>query len=257
MTEQAIQTVEETGRDMATPEHKPQTMMDMLGVAVQNNYDPETISKFLDQIERVEKREAKQAYERAMSSFKQDMPRVSKNAQNNHLHNKYATLDHVLNTLSPIMAEHGLRVSWDSEPVDKYLMVTCRVTHRSGHFEETRFPSEITPPNKGQNAAQAMAVAKTYGERYTLMAALGIAATDDTDGNTGKAQTRITQGQIDDLQAACDAAGMSAKDACQTMAEYWRIEINSLADIPPEKFGAVMQKLKAKAGNKGARDENS
>jgi hypothetical protein len=59
--------------------------------------------------------------------------------------------------------------------------VTCILTHEKGHSEETSLQG---PPDTSgsKNSIQAVGSSVTYLCRYTLLAACGLAASEDTDG---------------------------------------------------------------------------
>jgi hypothetical protein len=66
--------------------------------------------------------------------------------------------------------------------------VTCTIRHILGHSESVAMGA-APDTGPGRNAIQARGSAKSYLERYTLLAATGMAASDtDNDGNTVKGE---------------------------------------------------------------------
>jgi hypothetical protein len=95
---------------------------------------------------------------------------------------KYADLGSVLKMARPILARHGLAVI---QPVTRrdlgVIEVETIVLHTSGHMLRWRF--DIA----GTGSPQQLGSAITYARRYSLQAALGVAAVDD-DGQAAKGE---------------------------------------------------------------------
>lgn len=101
----------------------------------------------------------------------------------------HAELHDITRTLVPLMAKHGLSHRWTIAQENGKITVTCIVTHRDGHSESVAL-SASADDSGGKNSIQAIASTKTYLERYTLLAATGVATGGelDDDGRTyGKA----------------------------------------------------------------------
>lgn len=106
---------------------------------------------------------------------------IGKDATNPHFKNKYASLDAILETVRPILAEQGLVVTQTSETLmdGKALKVISILLHESGEW----LSSEAFVPLSKQDA-QGAGGALTYGRRYSLCALLALATDEDDDGNT-------------------------------------------------------------------------
>ncbi len=90
---------------------------------------------------------------------------------------KYATLAHIIKTVTPVLTANGIAVVQTCEPASPgALRVTTTLLHKSGQFLEgtLEMPGGSTP----QQAGSAM----TYARRYSLAAILGVAADEDDDG---------------------------------------------------------------------------
>ena len=89
----------------------------------------------------------------------------------------YADLSDAFGVARPVLARHGLGVVQDVSVDDDRVRVTTILVHGSGEkmmFGPVGLPTGGTP--------QAVGSAVTYARRYGLLAALGIAADDDDDG---------------------------------------------------------------------------
>lgn len=197
-----------TAIELATP--APITPMAMLQLAVSQNADLDKLQKLMELQERWEANEARKAYNEAFQAFKAESVRIVRNIEvtNGPLAGKrYADLFAVVNTITPLLSKHGLGHSWKLTKDDPgWLEVTCTIRHTLGHSESVSMGG---PPDTGgaKNAIQARASAKTYLERYTLLAATGLAAANsDTDGNGGSTGQQMPEqefiAQLDNIQNA-------------------------------------------------------
>lgn len=138
-----------------------------------------------------EANEARKAYVAAMSAFKLNPPDIFKSKSVGYTNRdgtftgyKHATLGDVSDAITNGLAAHGFSHRWDTQQDEHFLTVTCAVTHSLGHSEVTRMTAH--PDDSGKkNAIQQVASAVTYLQRYTLLAATGLATKDcppDDDG---------------------------------------------------------------------------
>lgn len=98
----------------------------------------------------------------------------------------YATLDHILDLVVPILSKHGLSLTGGpsihgfpdpgAEIIKPVSIYTGRIMHLSGQWIEAslRLPEELSPQDIGS--------ALTYFRRYIVCTLLGIAADEDDDG---------------------------------------------------------------------------
>ncbi len=162
------------------------TPMQMIASAVQNGADMDKLEKLMELQERWESNEARKAYNVAMNDFKKSVPDIIKNKKVGFGNTKYkhATLSHVCDVISETMSAHGLSHSWEPQQTEKEIIVTCIIKHALGHSERTTL-SGPKDTSGAKNAIQAIGSTVTYLQRYTLLAAVGMAARDtDDDANT-------------------------------------------------------------------------
>jgi hypothetical protein len=136
-----------------------------------------------------EANEARKAYVQAMSEFKQNPPEILKRKEVafNGTQYMHATLGDVTQAIMQALAEHGISHRWDTTQSNGQIVVTCILTHKLGHSESTTL--EGAPDDSGKkNRIQQMASTVTYLQRYTLLAATGLATKDmeDDDGRGGQ-----------------------------------------------------------------------
>jgi hypothetical protein len=104
---------------------------------------------------------------------KQSMGKVIKNATNPHLKRNYADINSIIDTVEPILLDHGLLLI---QPVKDDKVYTIVVDVENGD----RFESFMTLPPITD--AQKLGGAITYFRRYTLVSLLSLQAVDD-DGH--------------------------------------------------------------------------
>lgn len=162
-----------------------------------------------------EANEARKAYVQAMSEFKRNPPEIFKRKEVAFSGTQYmhATLGDVTQAIMQALAEHGISHRWDTVQNGGQIVVTCILTHKLGHSESTTL--EGAPDDSGKkNRIQQVASTVTYLQRYTLLAATGLATKDieDDDGNGGQAQdgAALLQDWIAKAYAAVNLEALSA-----------------------------------------------
>jgi len=163
------------------------TPMGLLQVAMSQNADIDKLTKLMELQERWEANEARKAFNVAFSGFKAEAVTIVKNTKvkSGPLDGtKYANLFDVVDAVIPALSKHGLSHSWKLSKDDPaWMEVTCTIRHILGHSESVAMGA-APDTGPGRNAIQARGSAKSYLERYTLLAATGMAASDtDNDGN--------------------------------------------------------------------------
>jgi hypothetical protein len=175
----------------AVPESS--TPAELLRIAVSQGAALDRISQLMDLQERWERSEAKKAYVVAMNSFKANPPLITKNeiaefiGKNGEIVEwEYSTLDHIHDAVLSELSRHGISHRWIVEqPKPETVRVTCILTHKLGHSEQTTLEGPVDHSGS-KNAIQAIGSSAKYLERYTLMAATGLAdKSPDTDGLAG------------------------------------------------------------------------
>ena len=104
---------------------------------------------------------------------KQSMGKVVKNATNPHLKRNYADINSIIDTVEPILLDHGLLLM---QPIQEDKVYTTIIDIESGEILE----SYLTLPPITD--AQKLGGAITYFRRYTLVSLLSLQAVDD-DGH--------------------------------------------------------------------------
>ncbi len=181
------------------------TPMDLLQIAMNQNADIGKLEKLMELQMRWEANEAKKAFEIAMAAFKAEAPSILKNRTAGFESKKtgatvsydWADLGNVCEKLIPALSKHGLTHNWRTAQADGKIRVTCVLS--KGIHSEDRSTLEASPDDSGtKNSIQAMASTVSYLERYTLLAACGVAVKgQDNDGRGALPQMEDLQGYLD------------------------------------------------------------
>jgi hypothetical protein len=172
---------------------EPSTPAELLRIAVSQNADLAKVSQLMDLQERWQRTEAKKAYVEAMNAFKAHPPEITKNEIAEFVGKggeiiewEYSTLDHIHDAVLSELSRHGISHRWIVEqPHAETVRVTCVLTHKLGHSEQTTLEGPVDHSGS-KNAIQAIGSSAKYLERYTLMAATGLAdKSPDTDQLSG------------------------------------------------------------------------
>lgn len=107
-----------------------------------------------------------------------EMPHPPKDDANPHFNSRFASLPGVVNTVRPVLARHGLALLQVPGTGQRGPVIYSTLMHSSGQWME--LPALEVPALKPDPQAYGSAI--TYGRRYALLAACGVAA-DDDDGN--------------------------------------------------------------------------
>lgn len=153
----------------------------------------------------------------ALHKARSQFVKVKKDRQNTHLKNKYATLDSVLDAITPALTENKLMIMQDGERIESTIRVETTVIHISGQWAKFYFDIPIV-----KNDPQGVGSAFTYGRRYALAAAFGLSQADDD------AQIAVKSAQdwkrdldkcesVDDLQSVLRDAWKSSDKANQVI----------------------------------------
>lgn len=124
----------------------------------------------------------------AMVNFNADLQdaKLIKDGKNNHLNNKYLTLDNILNTIRPLLTKHGLVIV--QALAGDYLVTT--LYHVSGQYIQSDMPFHPMSGNKGTNALQELGGGITYAKRYAISAMLAISVDSDDDAQGSKIESK-------------------------------------------------------------------
>jgi hypothetical protein len=202
--------------------------------------DIDKMERLLQMQERVQDKEAEQAFNVALNAAQKEMRPIAANASNPQTRSKYATFDQLDKRLRPIYTDNGFSLSFDEadSPKDQHVRVVCYVSHVAGHTRT--YHRDMPADGKGAKGGDVMTkthaagAAGSYGARYLLKGIFNVAVgEDDEDGNDVlpvinddevarlKKLIEATSSNVPLLMQACGLA-KSTKVEALTLAGYER-----------------------------------
>lgn len=240
-------TVEHETIDAPTPvrqkiEAAPMSPTDLVSYAIQSGQPLEIIREAIALSKELKREQALEAFDAAVADAKAEIGPAIKNRTGNNS-KRYADFAAYAAVVDPIIGKHGLSYRFRTTQDDR-IHVTCVLSHRAGHREETTLagPADSTG---SKNAIQAIGSTLTYLQRYTLVQALGLAASEDDDGHKSDQTTDdgpITDEQAGTVRALIDETGTDIEKFCR----YLNVE--AIPDIRQSQFGRVIVMLEKKRG---------
>jgi hypothetical protein len=234
------------------------TPSQMLMLAIERGDGLDKLERLMSLQQQWEAGEARKRFNAAFSAFKAEAVTVLKSVtiKDGPLKGKrHADLHDVVSVVTPKLSAFGLALSWQTTKDERdWMEVTCQLRHVDGHIEtETMGGGPDTGP--GRNAIQARGSTRTYLQRYTAMAILGLAAKEQDDdgrraGEPGE-PALITPAQVQELERevkrlGADRAGFLRYINCDSFDQIWAVN-----------FDGVMGELRRKKGMAGGKGGTS
>ena len=115
---------------------------------------------------------------KALIKARAEFPSIQKDKVNPHFKTSYASLDSVLDAVTPALCKHGLLIVHVMEKGNNILKT--HLFHESGEVLTSEY--ELPDIQDSQKKGAAL----TYARRYSVCALLSITADEDDDGNATK-----------------------------------------------------------------------
>lgn len=242
------------------------TIEQILFQAVTSGADVATLERLVALKERVDAQKSERALDAALVRFRKACPQIlktrevygkAKDDRPAAMMYRYANLEDVKASVTEPLEANDLNYSWDTEVIGGAAYTVCTLRHAGGGKRSSRFPVAAAGA-PAMNGAQAAASAATYGQRYSLLAVLGITADLDDDGRSANkldapeadpnAATAGTREQRSAEQAAAKASHPTSLPADKPVhpVEAMKIQWQEWADKPKatkEDFKAWIRKL--------------
>lgn len=229
------------------------TPMDMVSRAVESGASMEILERLMALQERWEKNQARKAFDDAISKAKAELPVILKDKvvefssqsgkKTNYQYEDFAT---IYNAVTPVLSKNGIDARFRTTSDKDSMTVTCMLTGH-GYREE----NSLTAPNDlsgNKNAIQAIGSTQTYLQRYTLKAALGLAASKDDDAVAASNNGTIMQDQVDALETMIkDVGGDRAGELRKNTLAYFGI--TEFSELPTSEYvrcATAIEKKRAK-----------
>jgi hypothetical protein len=185
--------------EIQTTNKQQPTPADLIAMAVDKNLDVDKLERLLAMQREWQAEQNRKLFFESLATFQSKCPEIRKNkrvhftTQNGGSTDyNYAPLADIERQIKDLLMECGLTKRWETSEENGKLVVSCIITHTSGHSEKTSMGAN--PDDSGKkNNIQSRGSSITYLQRYTLICALGIGTADnDIDG-------RFTEKSVDEL----------------------------------------------------------
>lgn len=226
-------------------------VMDMIAQAVAGGASIEVIRELKNMAKELADDEDRRAFEAAMSAAKAEIPIITKNrvvdfsSSKGRTHYAHEDLGGIARVIDPILGKYGLSYRFETVTDNKTVKVTCVVSHRNGHSVR----NELTAGHDdsgNKNSIQAVGSTITYLQRYTLKAALGLAASNDDDGAKSgqKPSDLLKPEQVEAIRDLIDKSDTDIVRFCETF------KVEALTDLRVLDFDSAVKSLNIKIARK-------
>lgn len=178
------------------------TPMAILAAAVEKGVSVEQLTQLMALSERHDANEARKAFDNAMANFKANAPKLVKDKQvsfgtdGGKTQYNHATLGNVSFHVAQELSRHDLSHRFEVEQLEGgAVKVTCVLTHIKGHRERTSLQAGLDASGK-KNNIQSLGSTVTYLQRYTLLAACGLATVEQDNDGAGAGMEQVEEDQI-------------------------------------------------------------
>lgn len=224
-----------------------------MAMAAINSGNVDQLGQMLELQQKWEADQARKAFVAAMVLFKAEPIHIGKNklvsfkTSSGKTEYNHAELVDVTNALVPTMARHGLSHDWSLSQEGGGITVTCTITHRDGHSKSVSMTAPADQSG-GKNTIQAIASTKTYLERYTLLAATGVATGGEIDDD-GRPEVYdetvyISEQQEIILRDLMEAYVTNKRAFGDYISKTVGFTVTSLSTIPAKNFDEIHGVLK-------------
>jgi hypothetical protein len=241
---------------------EPEQVSGLVRLALEQGVAVDVLRDLVALQERVSDRQARAAFFAAFAAFKAELPPIPKTGGIDRkverdgsvtYRSRFAPLPVIAEVIREPLARHGFAYWWSSE-VDGsgVCTVRCHVHHIEGHsiVSEFRF-REQDAKAPGMSGVQASGSARSYGERYSLIQALGLTTADvDDDGGPPEEREPVSVEQEANLAALVrEVFGDDEPRLAAFLGHVGKVnrcEVNSLAEIPADAYRQALGWLEDK-----------
>jgi ERF superfamily len=225
--------------------------------------DLDRLQQAMNMRDRVVERNARLAFNAAMSAVQAEIDPIARRAENEQTHSKYAKLEHVNAAIVPIYTKHGFSVIFGeaTSAREDHRRVLLTLSHDDGHtingWLDVALDGVGMKGVANKTATHAGMSSISYGRRYLLLMTFNISTFDDNDGNLRQidearrlnAPSGLTAEQRDTLH---DGLTKYVKDRAGFLKAF---HATSVSDFPPDQYDHAIDVLKGRAAKARAEAE--
>lgn len=186
--------IEETGDKVLIADNSPHGL---LSQAIAQNANIDTLERLVALQKDWQKEEARKSFFTALTNFQSEVPELIKakkvdfpSKEGGSVKYNYAPLGKITKTIQSTLLKFGLSYRWEFEDRDDKFTCWCIISHVDGHSEKSQMTAGKDTSGK-KNDIQSIGSTRSYLQRYTLIAALGLSTADeDNDGTTSQTKNK-------------------------------------------------------------------
>ncbi len=223
----------------------------MLSALIQKG-DPEknigVVERLIALQERQEAKQAEREFAKAFHALQAKLTSVEATVpvpdKNGGVRYYFASYEHIMAQVGPMLLANGFSVSFDSEFKEQRMVMRCTLTHVGGH---SRTGTQYMRPGQvyGANDAQNDGATTTMAKRYALCAMLNVVVGHDTDG---RGDARVEGGPISFEQA--ETLKEMVKEAKADTAKFLKYAgADSYEEIGANRYQSLFRELQDRIAN--------
>lgn len=230
----------------------------LIMAALDRGIPAESLEKLVALQERMEDRNARKEFARALAKFKTECPVITKSrhvaieGRSSSYGYDYAPLEEAYPVMEPFLESNGFTVKWDRTVDGKGMLTSvCTLRHEGGHSDSSSFTLPTESSNPGMSVQHKYSGAATFADRKSLFAVLGIVAEKEEAAAAREVDpTPVSEDQFTDLQDRMDER-LKGKPAVK--AAEWRKKflahfgVETLAKLRAVDYQAAIVALEAPA----------
>jgi len=236
----------------------PATDIELIQRMIEQKADPAQLEKFMDLLERANRRRAEEQFNQAMNVCQAEMPAVIRQSKNAQTGSTYASLDDINPIVKPVYTRYGFSLSFSEAecPLPEHKRTICDIRHRGGHSVQRFIDLPLDGvgakgnPIGNMNRVQAGVSTGTYGQRVLLCRIFNLSIADNDNDGAGLLDTLI-RAEVDELEAMLTESGADrARFFAWVTSIQNKVEVADLAGILRKNFGIVKDRLNSKIAEK-------
>lgn len=211
----------------------------------------DVLEKMMALYERNEKRQSERDFADALVSLQGETARVKATSEvkdsGGTVRYKFAKYEAIMATVQPMLTKHGFSITFDTAVEDGRIVVSCKLTHRSGHSRENKFAVRNSAKPPGSSEAQGDMSNKSYAKRGALCDALNIVIEEDKDGaDDARNANCIAPEQAAEIERRVKDSGM-----VETRVFKW-LDITSYEQIRTDQLPEIEKELRKREAKAAA-----
>lgn len=196
---------------------------------------------------------AEREFIHAMYDAQGAMPRVTKDKQNDHTKQWYATLEKVSREIDPVARKNGFVISYGTadSPLANHYRTVADVSHIGGHTKRyfLDLESDVLGPSgkPNKNKVQGVSSSISFARRVLKLLIFDVVPVgDDQDGNLRKLRAQVAGDPVTETvddgtpkitDAQCDKLIEMIEDAGGTRKKFCEVHgIVKIADLPADMY---------------------